>query len=43
LIQAAVEAGAVDGVTGNQIAAVDGMDIERNAEVVKRIWEAAND
>jgi hypothetical protein len=43
LIRAVVEAGAVDGVTGKPIAAVDGMDIERNAEVVKRISEAAND
>ena len=43
LIKAMIEAGAVDGVTGKAITAVDGMDIERNAEVVKRIWEATND
>jgi hypothetical protein len=43
LIKAMVKAGAVDGASGKSIAAVDGMDIERNAEIVKRIWEVVHD
>jgi hypothetical protein len=43
LIKAVVEAGAVDGVTGKPIAAVDGVDIDENAEIVRRIFEVAND
>lgn len=37
LIKAAVKAGAVDGVTGKSIPAVDGVDMDGNAEVVRRI------
>jgi hypothetical protein len=37
LIKAALKAGAVDGVSGKSIAAVDGVDIETNVEVVKAI------
>jgi hypothetical protein len=43
LIKVMVEAGAVDGLTGKPIPAVDGKDPERNAEIVRRIREATND